>query len=227
MSRSIDPLSVARAAGVVALVALASLHALSPEFAPSLRMVSEYANGRHAWALTLFFAAWAASTWALAVSLWREPLSRVARLGAALVTLSGVGEALGALFDVNHPLHGAAFGIGVPSLAVGAAVVGVSLARRDRAPLLGWASQAPWVSVLLMGGSFWLCFSTAAAAGVRLTPGTPWAEAPAGVVAVMGWANRLVVLAYVGWILLVARHLARHGRQRETLAAINAGDGSH
>jgi hypothetical protein len=110
MSRSIDPLSVARAAGVVALVALASLHALSPEFAPSLRMVSEYANGRHAWALTLFFAAWAASTWALAVSLWREPLSRVARLGAALVTLSGVGEALGALFDVNHPLHGAAFG---------------------------------------------------------------------------------------------------------------------
>jgi hypothetical protein len=98
---------------------------------------------------------------------------------------------------------------------VGAAVVGVSLARRDRAPLLGWASQAPWVSVLLMGGSFWLCFSTAAAAGVRLTPGAPWAEAPTGVVAVMGWANRLVVLAYVGWILLVARHLARHGRQRE------------
>lgn len=214
MFRPTDSLVIARGAGAVALAALASLHALSPEFAPSWRMVSEYANGRYAWVLTLFFAAWAVATWALASRLWREPLSRAARVGAALVVLSGVGEALGALFDVNHPLHGAAFGLGVPSLALGAPLVGVSLARRDRSPLLGWASQAPWLSVLLMGASFWLCVSTAAAAGVRLTPGAPWREVPAGVVAVMGWANRLLVITYVGWILLVARHLSRGGERR-------------
>lgn len=217
MSRSIDSLAVARGAAVVALASLASLHELSPELSPSWRMVSEYANGRHGWVLTLFFAAWAVASGALAARLWREPLSRVGRFGTILVALSGVGEALGALFDVNHPLHGAAFGLGVPSLAVGAAVVGVSLARRDRSPWLGWVSQAPWLSVCLMGGSFWLCFSTAAAAGIHLTPGAPWGEVPAGVVAVMGWANRLLVLAYVGWILAVAKHLSRRVAPRSAL----------
>ncbi len=61
-----------------------------------------------------------------------------------------------------------------------------------------------------MGGSFYLCFSSAAAAGVRLTPGAPWGEIPAGVVAVMGWDHRLRGMADVSWILAVARHLSHN-----------------
>ena len=44
-------------AAAAALMLLACLHVLSPEFDPAWRMMSEYANGRHAWLLSLMFAA--------------------------------------------------------------------------------------------------------------------------------------------------------------------------
>jgi hypothetical protein len=40
---------------VIALLLLASLHLLSPEFAPSWRMISEYALGHYGWVLSLMF----------------------------------------------------------------------------------------------------------------------------------------------------------------------------
>jgi hypothetical protein len=46
---------------VLALLFLASLHILSPEFAPSWRMVSEYAYGHFGWVLSLMFLAWGIS----------------------------------------------------------------------------------------------------------------------------------------------------------------------
>jgi len=48
---------------------LASLHVLSPEFAPSWRMVSEYAFGHYGWVLSLMFLSWGISSWALAVAI--------------------------------------------------------------------------------------------------------------------------------------------------------------
>jgi Protein of unknown function (DUF998) len=200
-------LRVTFVASTSAVLALAALHVLSPELDPSWRMVSEYALGEHGGVLSLFFGAWAVASWALAMGLWARAQSVWARVGAALVALAGVGEAMGGLFDVTHPLHGAAFGLGVPSLAVGAVVVGIGLARRDGAGWLGWASQAPWVSVALMAGSFALCFQTATAAGIPLDPNAPWTEVPDGVIAVMGWANRLLVATYIGWGVAVAWHL--------------------
>ncbi len=48
-SRSVRPAAwLALIATSAALVLLAALHVLSPEFAPSWRMVSEYAFGHHA-----------------------------------------------------------------------------------------------------------------------------------------------------------------------------------
>jgi hypothetical protein len=44
---------------VIALLLLASLQVLSPEFAPSWRMISEYALGRYGWMLSLMFFPWA------------------------------------------------------------------------------------------------------------------------------------------------------------------------
>lgn len=206
-----SPARLALAAAASAVLSLVLLHVLSPEFAPSWRMVSEYANGRYGWLLTVFFVSWAVGSWATAAALWLRGGSWVRRVGTALVGLSGVGEAMGGVFDVNHPLHGAAFGIGVPSLALGALIVGVSLGRERGDRALIWLSQAPWLSVVLMAGSFALCFSSAEAVGIKLEPGKPWGEVPAGVIAVMGWANRLLVLAYIGWSVGVARRLLRVG----------------
>lgn len=199
---------VSLGAGAVALLALLALHGVSPEFDPAWRMVSEYANGRHGWLLSVFFFGWALSSWALAAALWLTGGSWVLRAGAVLVGLAGVGELMGGLFDVNHPLHGAAFGLGVPSLALGAMVVGVSLARRDGKLWLALASQLPWMSIVGMAGSFALCFSTAEAVGITLSPDLePWTVVPDGVIAVMGWANRLLVVTYLGWAALVASYL--------------------
>ncbi len=56
---------------------------------------------------------------------------------------------------------------------------------------------------------------TANAAGVPLVPGEPWQSTPKGVVALNGWANRLFIVCYVGWLTLVALELNRSS----TLAA--------
>ncbi len=63
---------VAIAAAGAVLLWLASLHVLSPEFDPSWRVVSEYANGRYCWVLSLMFASWALSSWALALTVWSQ-----------------------------------------------------------------------------------------------------------------------------------------------------------
>ena len=67
ISLSVEQLSIATSAAV--LVLLASLHILSPEFDPSWRMVSEYANGNYSWVLALMFIAWAVSSWTLAFAI--------------------------------------------------------------------------------------------------------------------------------------------------------------
>ena len=76
---------------VVALLALVALHVASPELAPSWRMVSEYANGRHGWLLSVFFATWAIGTWALAASLVPLATTTLGRVGLAFLVLAGIG----------------------------------------------------------------------------------------------------------------------------------------
>ena len=64
---SIAPM-VALGAIAASALALVTLHIVSPEFAPSWRMVSEYANGRHGWLLTAVFLTWALGSLALLYS---------------------------------------------------------------------------------------------------------------------------------------------------------------
>lgn len=56
-------------ATAVAFVSLVILHVVSPEFNPSWRMVSAYADGRHGRLLSIMFAAWGLGSLSLAVSL--------------------------------------------------------------------------------------------------------------------------------------------------------------
>ena len=68
MSNHLTAARLSLAAAIATLLTLAVLHLLSPEFDPSWRMVSEYANGGYGWVLSLMFASWAVSSWALAFS---------------------------------------------------------------------------------------------------------------------------------------------------------------
>jgi hypothetical protein len=81
---------------LISLLALLALHFLSPEFAPSWHMVSEYANGKFEWVLFIFFSCWGISSWCAGYFLWFNTSSTAAKAGVILLFVSGLGEILAA-----------------------------------------------------------------------------------------------------------------------------------
>jgi hypothetical protein len=197
---------VALGATTVSGAALLVLHALNPDFAPSWRMVSEYANGRLPWLLTVVFMAWAISSFALAAALWPLSANTLGTVGLLFLVLAGVGQTMGGLFDINHRLHGPAALIGIPSLCVAAIVVTSALSRRtgiDAPPV--WSAHLPWLSFVAMLGAFALFFVSLKAAGVDMSAQSkPLAELPVGVSGYVGWANRVLFAATYLWVVFAA-----------------------
>lgn len=202
--------------GVATLLLLFSLHFLSPEFDPSWRMVSEYALGEHAWVLSLFFVCWAISSWSLVVALWPHVKGLVGAIGLLLLAVSGLGEAMAAVFDANHRLHGLAAALGVPTLPIAAVLTSICLGRThpwamERKKLL-WMANLTWVSLVLMAVAMVVMMSGFAQAGFA-DAGTYPISVPAGVIALAGWTNRLLVAAYCLWLIATARITIRALRE--------------
>jgi hypothetical protein len=199
---------VAIAAAGAALLLLASLHLLSPEFDPAWRMVSEYANGRYGWVLSLMFAAWGLSSWALIVAIRSEARTVGFRIGLLLLAVAGVGEGMAAVFDINHDtLHAVAGALGILGLPIAAMLISVNLARTEawspaKRTLL-WTANLTWVSLALLAVTFVILVAT-----FSQVPGGPPAHAPKvlppGVIGLVGWANRLLVVLYCLWVITVA-----------------------
>jgi len=186
--------------------ALVLLHVLSPAFAPSWRMVSEYANGQHAWLLLLVFATWALSSVALTVALWPVWSSAFGKAGLIFLVLAGVGQMMGGLFDINHKLHGPAAMIGIPSLCIATVLLTMAMSRHAGivAPPM-WSAHLPWIAFALMLGMFALFFSALKSAGVDVSEQTgPLKELPPGVSGYVGWANRLIFVSSYLWTVLAA-----------------------
>lgn len=200
------------AASAAALLALASLHVLCPEFDPSWRMVSEYANGQHGYVLSLMFIFWALSSWGLAVAIGSQVTTTAGKIGLIFLVAAGVGEAMASVFDINHPLHGLSAMIGIPSLAIAAILISMSLARNPTwlasRKLLLWTAQLPWISIVLMAITFAILMSTFTQVGGDMSAQTgsfPIGKTfPAGVIALVGLSNRLLVVMYSIWVMTVA-----------------------
>lgn len=198
-------------ASVVTLLLLVALNIISPEFDPAWRMVSEYANGNYAWVLSLFFIFWGMSSWALAYAIWSEPKTRAGRIGLYFLVAAGIGEVMAAFFDINHSLHSLASLIGIPSLAIAAMLISKSLSKEE-----AWASvkknlllsaNLTWISILLMAISFVILMVTFAQSGAEMpTDSTTVTALPAGVIGLVGWANRLLIIVYNAWVIFVAKH---------------------
>ena len=209
---------LATSLAVLTILALASLHVLSPELDPSWRMVSEYANGRYGWVLAGFFLLWAASTWCLAYAVWPISDNWLSKTGLVLLIAAGIGEAMAAAFDINHPLHMVAAIIGMNSLPVAAILLGIGLGRSGYwgrlRTLMRTLSWLPLLSVLIMAGAMLHFFSSLSDAGVTLSPESkPLTQLPLGITAYGGWANRLLIVAYCVWAIATALQLraARRG----------------
>jgi Protein of unknown function (DUF998) len=206
-------LSLAGAAMFVVL--LAALHLLKPELDPSWHFISEYAIGRHGWMMVLAFGSLAFSYVMLFVALRSQPRTLWGRIGLALLLVSAAGLAIAGIFTTDpitvskdavtsegkfHNLGGT-LGIAMPVAAV---LVGWSLARNQawssaRRPLI-WATALALLGFLVSFSSLTVMLSQH---GGRFGPEV-----------LVGWPNRLEVLAYSLWLLVVAWHAAQLRQQR-------------
>ena len=113
---------------------------------------------------------------------------------------------MGGLFDINHKFHGPAAMIGIPSLCVATVVVTMAIGRHVgiEAPPM-WSAHLPWVSFVVMLGTFALFFSALKSAGVDMSGQSgPLKVLPDGVSGYVGWANRgLFVTSYL-WAALAS-----------------------
>jgi hypothetical membrane protein len=196
------------AAASAALLLLASLHVLSSEFSPAWRMVSEYANGRYGWLLSLMFGAWGLSSLALAIAIRSQLKTKLGKVGLAFLVIAGTGQSMAVVFDLNHePFHSLAGALGIIGLPIAAMLITVTLSRAQpwyaakKALLL--MANLTWVSPVLLAATFPLMILTflhATGAIPSVAPHT----LPPGVIAWVGWADRLLVVAYCAWVMTAA-----------------------
>ncbi len=222
-------LRVAKAAGWLAIVAtavtillLGALHVLSPELAPSWRMVSEYAAGHYSWVLSLMFLSWSISSWALVVALRPEVQSGAGKVGLWLLIVAGIGEAMASIFDVTHEIgHGVAGLLGVIGFPIAAVLLSSALSRNkhwQRARrALRWSANLSWISVVVLAATLAIMtMQMARVTGGHLPQHAP-KSLPPGVLALDGWADRLIILSNCAWVLLAAWHVVRGGQARDRL----------
>lgn len=220
---SVPAAAIAMAATAAALALLAALHVLSPELSPAWRMVSEYANGHHPSVLSAMFVAYGVSSLALAFAIRSQLTSRSGRIGLAALVVSGAGQAAAAVFDLNHPaLHELAGVLGIVALPIGAVLISRTLAREpgwsSAGRQLRWSAHLTWISVVLFVASFPLMMATIVLA-LGALPSAPPEELPHGVVAIVGWTDRLLVLSAWAWVSVTAWHAIRVRRATTTCRA--------
>jgi len=205
---SVSAARLAIAATAATLLLLVSLHILSPEYDPAWRMVSEYALGQYGWVLSLMFAAWAISSWVLVFTLWPQASTLAGKIGLGFLIAAGVGEAMATVFDITHDLHGLAGLIGIGSLPIAAMLISMSLSRTQgwsavKKALL-WTANLTWMSVVLLAATFAILIVTYTQAGGDMTAEVEVTVLPPGVIALVGWANRLLIVVYCVWVMTVA-----------------------
>lgn len=192
-----------------ALVLLASLHVLSPEFGASWRMISEYALGHYGWVLSLFFLAWGLSSWGLAATIWSQVQTKAGKVGLWVLLAAGLGQVMASVFDINHDAgHNIAGLLGTAGFPIAALLITRSLSRSA-----AWASakqslkplaHLTWLSVVLFIVSMIIMTAQFAHAnGGKLPEHTP-TTLPEGVIGLSGYADRLMVLANCLWAGAVA-----------------------
>lgn len=202
----VSRIAVAAAAGTVILLGL--LHVLSPEFDPAWRMVSEYANGSYGWVLSLMFAAWGIASLALAYAVRPQLKTRSGKIGLGLLVVAGIGQLMAAVFDINHPLHDMVGNLAIPAFAIAAVLISKNLGDT----LLKRLAHLTWISVVLLVVSFVVLISTYMQSGGDMNAGAKITTIPDGVIAVVGWTNRLLVIAYAAWAAAVGLWLARRSK---------------
>jgi hypothetical protein len=213
-SRTAARLSFAAAATF--LVLLAALHFIKPELDPSWRMVSEYEIGRYGWMMVLGFLSLALSCLTLFVAIRSQIRTTGGKIGLVFLLVSALGMTIAAIFTTDPitasqdeltthgNLHGVGALLGIPTFPIAATLISLSLARNPawssvRRSLL-WTAGLTWISLLVF----------ALTVAVML----PQSEGGFGPDVLIGWPNRLNMVANSGWLMVVAWRAALLSRKR-------------
>ena len=201
------------ASSAISLFCLLLLHFFSPEFEPNWRMVSEYALGNHRWLVSLFFIFWGLSSITLAFSLWNQVSSKASKVGVILLFISGIGASLAALFDVSQPTgHGIAGFLGIPTVPVAALLISYHLSKKHEwfsfSKPMKYLAHGTWISLVLIIITMVIMMSGFQNAGIEMGPDSPPpSHVPDGVVALVGYVNRILILIDIFWLIYVAKAL--------------------
>ena|SRR5205085_1764599 len=191
------------------ILLLAALHVLSPEFSPSWRVISEYAFGHYAWVLSLMFLCMGSSSWALAAAIWSEVHTSGGKVGLWLLLIAGLGGAMASFFNITHEIgHAIAGFLGVIGFPIAALLLSVALGRNEnwraaRTRLLCVANLS-WIQCPAAGGDASHHDHASVEAQWGPLAATRAKGFAAGVLALDGWADRLIVLCNCSWVLLAA-----------------------
>jgi Protein of unknown function (DUF998) len=193
------------AAAVTFVVLLAALHFIKPGLDPSWHFISEYAIGDLGWIMVLAFLSLALGYVSLFVAIRSQLRTIAGRIGLVLLLVSALGLTIAAVFTTDPitvsedavttegTLHnlGGTLGIAMPFAA---ALIGWKLARNPawssaKRPIL-WATGLALVAFVVSFISLGVMLSQS---GGEFGPGVP-----------VGWPNRIEVLAYCVWLMVVA-----------------------
>ena len=183
------------------VVLIAALHFVS-DIDPIERPTSEYAVGPTGYLMTLAFLALSVSTWALVIGLRRDLTEPArSRLGLGLLGVFGIGVLVAAIFPIDlegapQTLHGTIHSINGP-LSFLCLVVGANLVSRKLKHDKRWQPIHRFASVLAI-----IMIPEFLAGGLAAAR-----ETGAGI------AQRLLVVTFAAWFLLMAMRLRKTATQ--------------
>jgi hypothetical protein len=200
------------------LILLVLLHFVTPELSPSWRFVSEYAIGENGWIMVLAFLSLSLSAATVGLTVRSQVTSRGGRIGVVLLYIVALSMLVAGIFAMDPitatkdqltthgNLHGLASMIGIPGFPIAAVLISRSLARNtawsESRSAMRWTAHLTWISLVVMYATIGLTLPGAGKFG----PDVP-----------IGWPNRILVVAYCVWLIVVARHALQLSERDGTL----------
>jgi len=197
------------------LTILTLLHFLKPEFDPSWRMISEYEIGRFGWLMRVNFPIWGLSLLTFAVAFWQKVNGFGGKFGLGwfavmVIFLFGAGifvtnPILDESISTANTVHAICGAFVIMTFPIASLFVVSSLTRSKK-----WT--APRWHLWLFEALVWLSmvgFFASISISNAINPGA----GRVGPEVYIGWPNRIMVLIYHLWIIILASDLRTSTQQ--------------
>ena len=191
------------------VVTIVSLHFLQPELKPLDEAMSYYVHGSQGWLLTVGLIGLGIASLAITCALANTVDGPGARSGRWLLGVWSVGVLLGGFFPADPPghwneppsltgiVHGNAALLAFAAFPLAALLLGMSFRRNRR-----WLPTATVLSLLAVAAAISLIAFMASLVPVFIRPGPP---------VLLGLSERVLIVIYLAWLMLVAVTMLKHG----------------